>query len=353
MDLVATPSNPIPDDPQIVPVRTADGLSLRAARWKAHGRQARGTVCLLQGRAEFIEKYFETVEDLRRRGFAVAAFDWRGQGRSDREVRNPRKGHVRDFDHYRRDLDAVVAGVLQPMPRPHFALAHSMGGALALAWARDGSLPFQRLVALAPMVALRMIRRPKAAAVAAAVLHAVGYGRAFVPGGGAISIATRPFAGNRLTTDPERYARNAEAAVALGSGAVGDPTVAWLHAAFRFMRRFGEPGFARNVRTPTLVIAAGSDTICDTAAIERFAARLKIGGALVIPGANHELLMERNAVRAQVWAAFDAFVPGAADAPAPEPRMPHVTPLRALPVASGSEQAERRLVDPAVAGRDH
>jgi lysophospholipase len=49
-----------------------------------------------------------------------------------------------------------------------------------------------------------------------------------------------------------------------------------------------------------------------TAAAERFAARLKAGRAIVLPGAMHELLVERDPVRSQFWAAFDAFVPGAA-----------------------------------------
>src|SRR5918998_179476 len=298
MELVATPLNPIPDDPQVMAVVTADGRTLRAASWKAAGRRVKGTVCLLQGRAEFIEKYFETVEDLRRRGFAVVAFDWRGQGGSQREIGNPRKGHVRDFAHYRRDLEAIRDGLLEPvMPKPHFALAHSMGAALALLWAREGVLPFGRLVALTPMIALRMVKHPRAAALAALALNAIGA-----------------------------------------------PTVAWLHAAFRFMARFGEASFPLQVRVPTLVVAAGADPICDTPAIERFAARLKVGNAIVIPGARHEILMERDAVRDQFWAAFDAFIPGTPDfpdaRPIPEPRMPRITPLRALPVSSSGQKPE-------------
>jgi lysophospholipase len=31
---------------------------------------------------------------------------------------------------------------------------------------------------------------------------------------------------------------------------------------------------------------------------------------LLIPGAQHELLMEQDGYRQQFWAAFDAFVPG-------------------------------------------
>ncbi len=79
MTLVSIPANPVPDDVVTGMLKTRDGVSLRFARW-APPPGRKGTVCLFQGRAEFIEKYFETVRDLRARGFAVATLDWRGQG---------------------------------------------------------------------------------------------------------------------------------------------------------------------------------------------------------------------------------------------------------------------------------
>src|SRR5450756_735900 len=83
MKLVSIPANPVPDDVVTGSIKTPDGVSLRFARWAPPvGRK--GTVVVLQGRAEYIEKYFETVRDLRARGFAVATFDWRGQGMSER-----------------------------------------------------------------------------------------------------------------------------------------------------------------------------------------------------------------------------------------------------------------------------
>ena len=42
----------------------------------------------------------------------------------------------------------------------------------------------------------------------------------------------------------------------------------------------------------------------------RFANRLKAGRMIQLSGARHELLQETDAIRAQFWAAFDAFVPG-------------------------------------------
>jgi lysophospholipase len=346
VQLYETPDNPIPGDPVVAPVTTRDGVVLRTARWMPQARRPRGTVCILQGRAEFIEKYCETVQDLLDRGFAVLAFDWRGQGHSGRQVRNPRKGHVRRFSDYQRDIDAIRDQVLMPsMPEPHFALAHSMGGAIALNAAYEGRLPFRRLVTTTPMIALCIIKSLRTAAFTARVLHLLGFGKSFVPGGGETSISRMPFAGNRLTSDPVRYARNANAATAVGPGAIGAPTVAWLNSAFRLMKRLTDSRFALKIRVPTLVVAAGADPVCATPATERFASRLKAGHAIVIPGARHEILMERDRLREQFWAAFDAFIPGTPDpgaVPAPEPEETDLS----------AEELDGGRMDLAVAGSD-
>src|SRR6201985_962070 len=79
MTLVSIPANPVPDDVVSGTIKTPDGAELRFARW-APPANRKGTVCVFTGRSEQIEKYFETVRDLRDRGFAVAMIDWRGQG---------------------------------------------------------------------------------------------------------------------------------------------------------------------------------------------------------------------------------------------------------------------------------
>ena len=339
VQLFETADNPIPPDAAVMSVTASDGMVLRAAYWKPRTRETRGTVCILQGRAEFIEKYFEAIGELLSRGFGVVAFDWRGQGLSGRQVRNARKGHVRRFEDYRKDIEAIRDQVLIPhMPEPYFALAHSMGGAIALQAAAEGWLPFRRLVTTTPMIALCVVRQPRSAALVAQLMYMLGLGRSFVPGGGETSISRLPFAGNRLTSDPLRYARNADAAAAVGPGAIGAPTVSWIHHAFRFMRRFTDPRFGLKVRIPTLIIAAGADPICATPATERLAVRLKAGRVIVIPGARHEILMERDEIREQFWAAFDAFIPGTSE----ESILPGRQPVAATAADEEPASAELR-----------
>ena len=111
------------------------------------------------------------------------------------------------------------------------------------------------------------------------------------------------------------------------------------------MKRFADPRYAIKIRLPTLIVAAGADPVCATPATERFAARLKAGTLIVIPGARHEILMERDAIREQFWAAFDAFIPGTPD-PVPGARRD----LAAVGLAA--EQLDGGGMDPAVARSD-
>src|SRR5262249_27060355 len=104
MKLVSIPANPVPEGAVTGVLKTPDGASLRFTRWPPPASGRKGTVCLFQGRIEFIEKYFEVVRDLHARGFAVATLDWRGQGLSGRVLREPRKGHVAHFAEYDTDL---------------------------------------------------------------------------------------------------------------------------------------------------------------------------------------------------------------------------------------------------------
>jgi len=310
MKLVSIPANPVPDGAVTGTVKTADGVNLRFARWEPPpGRK--GTVCVFQGRCEYIEKYYETVRDLRARGFAVATLDWRGQGLSDRALSDPHKGHVGDFSEYALDLDAFMEQIVLPdCPPPIFALAHSMGGCILIRAAYQGRRWFDRIVLSAPMIDLPRAAFSGLAGPALRFLRLIGRGSAYIPRGGPAVVGAEDFIGNVLTSDPVRYARNAAVLQEEPALALGSPTIAWADAALRAMRQFAWPGYPSRIRQPILIAAAGRDEVVSTPAIEEFATNLLAGSHVIVPGAKHEILMEQDLYRGQFWAAFDAFVPG-------------------------------------------
>jgi len=308
MKLISIPANPVPDHVMTGNIKTPDGVNLRFARWDPPpGRK--GTVVVLQGRAEYIEKYFETVRDLRARGFAVATFDWRGQGLSDRALADRHKGYVRNFSEYSTDLDTVMEQVVLPdCPPPFYALGHSMGGAIVIRACHDGSRWFERIVLSAPMIALTPLTRMAGSLVR--FMRLIGRGSGYMPTRNAAAYGSQEFIGNMLTSDPVRYARNAAVLEELADLSVGAPTIAWIDAAMRLMKRFADRAYAGRIRQPILMVAAGHDELVSTTAIETFGTNLLAGRHLIIPGSRHEILQEQDQYRGQFWAAFDAFVPG-------------------------------------------
>lgn len=327
--LIELPGDPVPPGARSGLVTTPDGLRLRWAGFDA--ARPRATVILLQGRAEFIECYYETIRDLQARGLSVLTFDWRGQGGSERLLSHPRKGHVATMAAYDFDLDAVLRLVAPSFPKPWYVLAHSTGGLVAIANGARLARDVRRLVLTAPFLGLGAIGGNETVARRLARgLRMVGLGRDWVPGGGETPIHTTPFAANLLTSDPERHARGAELSWRHKELAIGSATIGWLAAAFDAMDRIFTPEALAAWRLPTLIFACGDDRVVSNAAIERFATRTTATDLLVIPGARHELLKERDRCREQFWAGFDAFVPGS-DAPAVELPPSSARPSEAAP----------------------
>lgn len=311
MQLVATADNPIPPGAQVGALSARDGLQLRYALWQPSDRGLKGTVCLFGGRSEFIEKYFEVIGELRRRGFAVATMDWRGQGGSGRMLRNPRKGHIDSFEQYDDDLAAFMQEIVLPdSPAPYFALAHSMGGNILLRCALSRTVWFDRIVTTAPMLHLVLPISQGTLHGMAECLSMLGLGSAYLPGGGDTAVDTIPFKNNVRTSDPRRHARAADIVAAAPHLGLGGPTVQWVNAACDSMALLASPDFPQRVTVPVMMFGASHDRVASTPEIERLAAQMRVGAFLLVPGARHEIMMERDEIRAQFWAAFDAFIPG-------------------------------------------
>ena len=289
-----------------------DGTALRTAVWPAPAGSARGSVVLLQGRAEFIEKYGETVGDLTARGFAVYALDWRGQGGFGRMLADTRKGHVDSYDDYLSDFDLFLERLILPdAPRPIVVLAHSMGGHIVLRHraehgARNAPYFAAGIALSAPMVDIMLspVQRLLAGPLTATAM-AFGLRHRYAPVRGPFP---PPFEGNPLTRDRKRYERMETLMREKPALAIGWPTIGWLAATRRSVAILRSRGYPERIGTPVLMIGAAADKVVSNAAQTRLAARLPDCRFETIPDTRHEPLMETDDVRAKVFALFDAFV---------------------------------------------
>lgn len=312
MNLISLSINPAPNGAMISSFDGYDGTKLRSAMWQATRGPDRGTICIFPGRGEYIEKYFEVIADLRRRGFGVAIMDWRGQGGSERKLANPRKGHVVAFTEYDRDMARFMATVVQPaLPGPYVALGCSLGGNVLLRNAQDESSPFARMVLVSPMIEVHQDMLGTTARLARLYAESAslsGLSTTYVRGGNDIPEELLDFESNDLTSDAVRFARNRAILEQAPELALGSPTIGWLRSALRSCAMLQKPGYAKYVSVPMLMFAAGADKVVSAKAIEDFAVQLKIGGHILMPGSRHEILQENDAIRQRFWAAFDAYM---------------------------------------------
>ncbi len=297
----------LPAGGAVAMVAMADGWMVRTAVWRPRD-PALGMVLMVGGRGDFIEKYAEALHDLVEAGWGVATFDWRGQGLSGRLGDAPEKGHCNDFGVWLDDLDQLLTRWRADMPGRWVAVAHSMGGHLVLRRLTTGGDDFARVVLLSPLLGLLAPPLgPRLASIAARVMVMAGRGGDYVYGGGP-RIKAPPGSPRQLmlTSDAERYGDEGWWAEQEPRLSMGSATWGWLNAAFRSLGLLWA-GLGR-VQTPVLVMIPTTDGLVDNAAT-RAAMPLIPGARLeVIACTGHELLRERDAVRAQVVARVRAFL---------------------------------------------
>lgn len=279
-------------------------IRLRVMHAIANADDPRGSIIFSPGRTEFIEKYLETAADFIDRGFNVLMVDPRGQGLSDRILDDKLKSYIDDFQTYADDL-AFAATELGPLlPKPHIVMGHSMGGTIALQSVISGVISPSAVICSAPMLGLFDLDT-----------HIMKWTIQFFS---ALGLSTKnlpfqkqrrglpvPFNSNKLTSDKDRYRHWASYFQTTPRLRLGPPTYGWIVAALKSMAYVNRNASELNI--PCLIVAAGGDPIVDPKSNENFA-RNAGGRFNVVPGAMHELFLERDIYRDQFFTNFDEFL---------------------------------------------
>jgi lysophospholipase len=308
MEIYPTADNPAPLGAVVHKVVTRDGAELRALSAPAPVNNAMGTIVFVQGRADFMERYFESMRTAQDLKYAVAAFDFRGQGGSQRLLRSRLRGHARRFADYDEDLRSVLAQLASwNCPKPYFAIGHSTGGNVVLRSLRYKT-PLSRVVVTAPLVDLHFGAWPRwAVSSLTALASAFALSWLYLPGLAKLPFLPKDFPGNPLTSDKQRFERDMQTLVEFPVLAVGAPTFGWLQAARASIAELKRWPRKQAVSCPTLIVAAGRETVVEPRAAREFSERVPGVSYIEIKDSLHEILMERDTIRKPFWKAADAF----------------------------------------------
>ena len=293
----------LPEAAQIHTRTMPDGAEIRALILPH--RMARANLLVLNGRADFLEKWADAYAILHAAGFGIASWDWRGQGLSTRTCQTG-AGHIDSFDQWLDDFDALASFALQSLPAaPWLAVGHSMGAHLLLRWLADPARGAHAMrenlrgaALISPFFGLGMSWPLRVAVLQQARREvARGNGAAFAwgqkPYGPMQKAATRMLL---LTASRERFDDEHRWLASNPDLAIGGVSWGWL-AAFARSEATLESRPLETLDLPLLMLLASREQLVSLPAARRIASRLPNCEAHSIPSAAHELLREADPPR--------------------------------------------------------
>lgn len=249
----------------------ADKAQLFRQSWRPDDGEPAGVLVLVHGLGDHSGLYPFLVEHLVARGWAVHAYDQRGNGRSP-----GRRGHVDRWADFREDLDRFLAEVAAEEPgRPRFLLGNSLGGLVVLEYAVGRSAALAGVIAVAPALTLAGVPAPLL--LAGRIMSALWPSFTLETGLDLSGIARDPGLAQLIVADPLFHRK---ASARLSTEIAGA------------MRRVldGAAGF----RSPLLLVHGGADRMVPPAGTRELARRLPdgIGEYREFPASYHALLAD-------------------------------------------------------------
>jgi len=285
-----------------------DNIRINYACFKQHGNKR--SLVISSGRCESYLKYGELITELLAQGFDIFILDHRGQGLSERMLKNPHKGYVKNFDDYADDLNIFIEAVVKPSAQkkkqPIYLLAHSMGSTIALRYFQLHKHPVTAAVFSSPMITFNREGLPLW--LANVIINSALFINQLCSNTpwyflGQENYKVKPFNNNPLTHSRARYQAFIDLYQKIPKVQLGGVTIKWLSESLKARKAILNN--LDQLSLPIQVIQSGADTIVDNKAQNNFCRQIHRkfnyscphGKPIVIKDAKHELFIESDKYR--------------------------------------------------------
>jgi lysophospholipase len=283
-----------------------DGIKLRVCHWINNSKKTKGTILLQQGHNEFIEKYYETIQEFLDKNYSIIAFDWRGQGMSDHQLDDIHKAYILDFKRHDKDLKYILEEIIEKnFPKPLIGIGHSMGGCLMLSAFHDHPKKFSRGILSAPMLGFK---NEKFLKVASSLMNFYKKDKDYLVGSRPNMGIETPFRKNDLTTDPIRYKRIIELVRKHPNIRLWGVTNAFAKAVNQRLKVLRKKNWAEEIKLDILIINNKNDRVVDSNKIIFMEKRLNNSTLIQFNQTEHEIFMEKDIYRKAMWSSIDTFL---------------------------------------------
>lgn len=283
-----------------------DNIKLRVCHWINEKKVCKGTILLQQGHNEFIEKYFETIQEFLDRDYSVISFDWRGQGMSDHQIEDTHKAFIKDFNRHDKDLEYILEKIIHNnFPKPLIGIGHSMGGCIMLSAFHRNQEKFALGILSAPMLGFK---NEKFLKTASSLMNIFKKDTDYLLGSKPNMGNETPFEENDLTTDSIRYKRTLRLVRKHPDIRLWGITNAFAKAVNKRLKIIRKKNWAETINLPILIINNKNDRVVDSKKIKKMSTRLKNCEIENFLNTEHEIFMEKEIYRDKMWKKIDIFI---------------------------------------------
>lgn len=253
---------------------------------------AKSTVVILPGRTEQSRKYSELILNLHNHNYAVFILDWRGQGLSDRLLKDPEKGHINNYDDYLSDLEYFIKEIVTPQATGHITpISHSMGGNILALYLIKHPKVFKKAVLSSPMLQLPLPLPEKITWTILKIAEIAGLGSTFVWGHGPWDENEI----NRVTRCEERREKEMEINKEYPHERVGGATFTWVRASLDAIRTVRKN--AAKIESKILMLQSGDDQVVTPEGQRHLCNEAENCDLYKLKEAKHEIFQERDFIR--------------------------------------------------------
>ncbi|MEE2744098.1 MAG: alpha/beta hydrolase [Bdellovibrionota bacterium] len=274
----------------------------RINHFKITGKGKKGAIIFVPGQGEPYIKHFELFYDLLKMGHSpIYTLDLRGQGHSERMLKNPKKGYIDSFDNYIKDFSLFLKKVvLKDKNKNLFLITHSTGGAITLLYLMEDEKRhrmFNKAVFCSPLIKLNTRPFPYAFIKWMTELFCKSkfFCRMYAPGESKFN-AYEKFENNPLTSNENRWYQTQRVSKKAGDIWFNGPTIKWVHEVNKIYPRF--KNYKGKIKLPFLFLQASDDKVVKPKPQEDFCKKMKGNCKFIrIENSKHEILMEKDLVR--------------------------------------------------------
>ncbi|MBB4076948.1 lysophospholipase [Bartonella fuyuanensis] len=260
-------------------------------------KKSKGTIVILENYASTLEKYFLPINEISKRGFHTAIFDWFNQEKISFKTRKLNRRYYFDINNDINDLYEFLKNVVYPnCPPPYSLLAYGIGGLIALSGLDFINYKFNRLLCVSPLFAPFGNKTNGFQHKLTQFFSDIGLG--FIPVKNGKKLKKIEKKNTQL-----RHNRKAP------SPFIPPLTSQWIASVFNAIESVKKNLFHRHLQIPILFILANQNNIANNIEVRKLCQHTRLTENITITGAELDTIMDKEDYKKQFWAAFDAFIP--------------------------------------------